>query len=654
METKAASVAAEGRAGPDVGSVAAEGRAGPGTGLVAAEGRAGPGAGLVAADGLAGPGAGLEAPVDRVRQMVTRQFEPGTAARRGQLAVDGGIAVLAFVISLLPLTAEAAPGWSFVVLAGNTLPLVLRRQSPLLANLLIAPSAVIFGLAGWPSPLVPVGPLVALHAIAAYGRRTHSYAFLALALLAAPAVLMLRPAEYEPYEWLNLALAAVVAWLAGTLTAARRRETRQFEERMAAERALRHAETERATAESERAAAESERAAAESERAAAESERAAAESERAAAEERNRIARDMHDVLGHSVAVMVVLAEGAAASAEAGQVDPATLELIAATGRRTMAELRATLGPLRSSAPAPATSDVGAPVGAEGRRCVADSPSPVASGVEVLVGAEGRRCVADSPSSAASDVGALVGAEGKVGATDDGDADDAREARKETAAATTVDEAGKSAAAGNGRAVKSGDAGGEGRAPKEAVAGTTIGGATDGGMAVAGTSIGGMADGGATDGGMAKGGATDGWAAKGVADEGGDCGGLREPPGSGDIAALVATVRRAGTVAELRDELAAPIGGAAGLAAYRIVQEALTNALKHAPGAAVTVEMAEGDDGPWITVGNHRGDMRGPVIEGQGLRNMRERATAVGGTVELGPVGDRWLVTLRLIRGYGR
>ncbi|WP_203779158.1 sensor histidine kinase [Actinoplanes philippinensis] len=477
--------------------------------------------------------------------MVTRQFELGTVARRGQLAVDGGIAVLAFVISLLPLTADAAPGWAFVVLAGNTLPLALRRQSPLLTNLLIAPSAVIFGLAGWPSPLVPVGPLVALHAIAAYGRRTHSYAFLTLALLAAPAVLMLRPAEYEPYEWLNLALAAVVAWLAGTLTAARRRETRQFEERMAAERALRHAETERATAESERATAESERATAEAERAAAESERAAAESERAtaearraaaeseraaaeaeraAAEERNRIARDMHDVLGHSVAVMVVLAEGAAAGAEAGRVDPATLELIAATGRRTMADLRATLGPLRSSTPASAASGVEAPVDGEERPCAADSP-------------------------AASGAGELVdgGAEGACGP-----------------------------------------------------------------------------------------------------------GGLREPPGSGDIAALVATVRRAGTVAELRDELAAPIGGAAGLAAYRIVQEALTNALKHAPGAAVTVEMAEGDDGPWITVGNHRGDGGGPVTEGQGLRNMRERATAVGGTVEQGPVGDRWLVTLRLTRGYGR
>ncbi|WP_433794433.1 sensor histidine kinase [Actinoplanes sp. CA-252034] len=387
--------------------------------------------------------------MDRLRRMVTRQFEPGVTARRGELAVDGGIAALAFAISLLPLTADATPGWAFIVLAGNTLPLVLRRQNPLLANLLIAPSAVIFGLAGWPSPLVPVGPLIALHAIAAYGRRAHSYAFVVLALLAAPAVLMLRPAEYEPYEWLDLALAAVVAWLAGTLTAARRREMGQFEERMAAERALRHAESERATA----------------------------ESERAAAEERHRIARDMHDVLGHSVAVMVVLAEGAAARAEAGHVDPATLDLIAATGRRTMADLRATLGPLRSPAPA--------------------------------------------------------------------------------------------------------------------------------------------------------------------------------PPGSEDIGGLVAAVRQAGATAELRDGLAEPVTGAAGLAAYRIVQEALTNALKHAPGEAVTVEMTEGGDGPRIIVSNHR-DVDRPVGEGQGLRNMRERAAAVGGTVEHGPAGGRWQVTLRLPERYGR
>lgn len=80
-----------------------------------------------------------------------------------------------------------------------------------------------------------------------------------------------------------------------------------------------------------------------------------------------------------------------------------------------------------------------------------------------------------------------------------------------------------------------------------------------------------------------------------------------------------------------------PLDPGVELAAYRIVQEALTNARRHAPGAAVDVELRYGtelrvrvrDNGP------------GPANSaGHGLTGMRERAASVGGTLRAGPVDN--------------
>jgi signal transduction histidine kinase len=68
------------------------------------------------------------------------------------------------------------------------------------------------------------------------------------------------------------------------------------------------------------------------------------------------------------------------------------------------------------------------------------------------------------------------------------------------------------------------------------------------------------------------------------------------------------------------------------LAAYRIVQEALTNARRHAPGAAVDVELHYADDELWLRVrDNGPGPPQDSQIGGHGLLGMRERAVAVGG-----------------------
>jgi len=89
------------------------------------------------------------------------------------------------------------------------------------------------------------------------------------------------------------------------------------------------------------------------------------------------------------------------------------------------------------------------------------------------------------------------------------------------------------------------------------------------------------------------------------------------------------------------------------LIAYRIVQEALTNARRHAPGAAVDVEIAYSpeellvtvrDNGPGLPLG-HRGD----DAPGHGLLGMRERVATVGGELHVGsaPVSG-FLVEARL------
>ncbi|MFY9651827.1 sensor histidine kinase, partial [Trebonia sp.] len=87
------------------------------------------------------------------------------------------------------------------------------------------------------------------------------------------------------------------------------------------------------------------------------------------------------------------------------------------------------------------------------------------------------------------------------------------------------------------------------------------------------------------------------------------------------------------------------------LAAYRIVQEALTNARRHAPGAAVDVELGYADDALRLRVrDNGPGPERAPETPGtesyrpadlagggHGLLGMRERTLAVGGTLWTGP-----------------
>jgi signal transduction histidine kinase len=89
-------------------------------------------------------------------------------------------------------------------------------------------------------------------------------------------------------------------------------------------------------------------------------------------------------------------------------------------------------------------------------------------------------------------------------------------------------------------------------------------------------------------------------------------------------------------------------------AAYRVVQESLTNALRYAAGAAVAVTLRGGDDAIDVEV-RHGGSARAPELHGAGTGNglggLRERIDACGGTLDAGPTaGGGWRVAARIPR----
>ena len=73
------------------------------------------------------------------------------------------------------------------------------------------------------------------------------------------------------------------------------------------------------------------------------------------------------------------------------------------------------------------------------------------------------------------------------------------------------------------------------------------------------------------------------------------------------------------------------------LTAYRIAQEALTNARRHAPGAAVDVELGFDGESLNLRIRDNGPGPSDPAVEGHGLLGMRERAGMVGGTLTAGP-----------------
>ncbi|WP_330238648.1 sensor histidine kinase [Streptomyces sp. NBC_00525] len=122
--------------------------------------------------------------------------------------------------------------------------------------------------------------------------------------------------------------------------------------------------------------------------------------------------------------------------------------------------------------------------------------------------------------------------------------------------------------------------------------------------------------------------------------------GERAPqPGIGRLQQLVESTVRAGLPAEL--SLAADLGDvppAVDLSAYRIVQEALANVVRHAPGARTRVTVSsDGEQVTVLVVNEPPGQPVSPLETagtGHGLIGMRERVRLTGGTLDTGPLPD--------------
>lgn len=132
----------------------------------------------------------------------------------------------------------------------------------------------------------------------------------------------------------------------------------------------------------------------------------------------------------------------------------------------------------------------------------------------------------------------------------------------------------------------------------------------------------------------------------------------RDAPGSAggldlgaELQALAEASRAAGNPVELLVRIPDDLGSAASSTLYRISQEALTNANKHAPGQPVTVRLDADPGAARLTVENPLLQAAEPGNrQGYGLANMAVRAAELGGSFSADAAGDHWRVAVRLPR----
>ncbi|MGC5016686.1 sensor histidine kinase [Streptosporangium sp. DT93] len=134
----------------------------------------------------------------------------------------------------------------------------------------------------------------------------------------------------------------------------------------------------------------------------------------------------------------------------------------------------------------------------------------------------------------------------------------------------------------------------------------------------------------------------------GVLRDGDGDGDTAPQPGLGRLEELVGTARSAGLTVTLG--LGGDLTGlptAVSLSAYRIAQESLSNAMRHAPGSTVSIKIVRSGAELRVQVANSAGhrssDRPGPT--GHGLIGMRERVSMLGGSLWIGPVGNGFAVT---------
>jgi signal transduction histidine kinase len=245
--------------------------------------------------------------------------DPIDRLRRRPFAVDAALAAAVwFCAVLLPSTAYwQDPANAFLVGTALTVPLAWRRRAPVPAAAAVVAAGLV-ELVIVPEFLAAnVAALIMVYALAAYAPRWAAQAGLS-AGLAGSGLAALRYFSYEIASsgippGIAISVSVVAAWALGNLRRARVEKVAALEER------AQLLELERDQ-----------------------------EMRLAATTERARIARELHDVVAHSLSVVIAQADG---GRYAGRTDPAAatdaLEAIAATGRQALTDMRSLLGVLR-------------------------------------------------------------------------------------------------------------------------------------------------------------------------------------------------------------------------------------------------------------------------------------------------------------------
>jgi signal transduction histidine kinase len=283
---------------------------------------------------------------------------------------DSGLALVAAGVSTAFFIFENGPvggGWprgtlalAYALALLHTLPLAARRRFPETVLALCVASGLAVAALGVPPIVLGLAILVAVYSVAAYGDRWVSLAGLAAAELGSAAV-QLTPGRFQTPTVVSNALVIGAAWLLGHFVGVRRAYTARLER----------------TAELERTRAEQAR--------------------RAVAEERLRLARELHDVVAHSISVIAVQSGVGAHVAQTQPEEAAkALAAIEATSRAALIELRRLLGVLRQEgepqgdlAPVPGLADLDsllaevAKAGLGVRLRVEGTPSPLPAGVDL-------------------------------------------------------------------------------------------------------------------------------------------------------------------------------------------------------------------------------------------------------------------------------
>ena len=237
---------------------------------------------------------------------------------------DALIALLLFGFGVLTEVAQPDPGanenlrdpnaLSFVLLVLATLPLVNRRRWPIGVFALVWTATLLYSGLAFPGGGPIAGSLFALYAVAAHAPRRRHAVHVLLAALASTTILpILHAADSSWGDLIGVFALLIAAWVLGDNMRVRRANVAAVEERAA------RLERERD-----------------------------AEAQRAVLQERARIARELHDVVAHSMSVMVVQA-GAARRTLARDPERATeaLTQIERTGRGALDEMRRLVGVLR-------------------------------------------------------------------------------------------------------------------------------------------------------------------------------------------------------------------------------------------------------------------------------------------------------------------